>query len=179
MDRSICVHRAVFVLIPCLFVFSVSMLVERRPPLATITKSIDIDAPVEKVFELLNDPKRVPKYAPGVTSVEDVRQSEQHIGDSFRATYAVLGLHFPMTFTVTGYEQPTKLSTRFEGGMKGTWLWQLEPRGNSTHLTTQMEYEMAVGILGKAMNAMLVERMNEKNAEQLLENLKLVSEATP
>jgi hypothetical protein len=41
-----------------------------------------------------------------------------------------------------------------------------------------MEYEMAGGILGKAMNAMLVERMNEKNAERLLENLKLVSEAT-
>ena len=35
------------------------------------------------------------------------------------------------------------------------------------------------GILGKAMNAVLVERMNEKNAERLLENLKLVSEATP
>ncbi len=147
--------------------------------MATIHKSIDIDAPVEKVFELLNDPKRVPEYAPGVTSVEDVRQSEQHIGDSFRATYAVLGLHFPMTFTVTEYEQPTKLSTRFEGGMKGTWIWLLEPRGTSTHLTTQMEYEMAGGIFGKAMNAMLVERMNEKNAEQLLENLKLVSEATP
>jgi carbon monoxide dehydrogenase subunit G len=63
--------------------------------------------------------------------------------------------------------------------MKGTWLWQLEPRGTSTHLTTQMEYEMAGGILGKAMNAMLVERMNEKNAERLLENLKLLSEATP
>jgi hypothetical protein len=28
-------------------------------------------------------------------------------------------------------------------------------------------------------NAVLVERMNEKNAERMLENLKLVSEATP
>ena len=83
--------------------------------MATITKSIEIDAPVEKVFELLNDPKRVPEYAPGVTSVEDVRQSEQHLGDSFRAIYSVLRLDFPMTFTATEYEQPTKLTTRFEG----------------------------------------------------------------
>ena len=43
-------------------------------------------------------------------------------------------------------------------------------RGKSTHLTTAMEYEMAGSILGKAMNAVLVERMNEKNAERLLEN---------
>ena len=52
-------------------------------------------------------------------------------------------------------------------------------RGKSTHMTTAMEYEMAGGILGKAMNAVPVERINEKNAERLLENLKLVSEATP
>ncbi len=147
--------------------------------MATIHKSIDIDAPAERVFEMLTNPKRLPEYAPGLISVEDIRQTEQHIGDSFRATYSVLGLHFPMTFTATEYEQPTKLTMRFEGGMKGTWTWLLEPRGKSTHLTTAMEYEMAGGILGKAMNAVLVERMNEKNAERLLENLKLISEATP
>ena len=147
--------------------------------MATIHKSIDIDAPAERVFEILSDPKRLAEYAPGVISVENIRQTEQHLGDSFRATYAVLGLHFLMTFTATEYEQPTKLTTRFEGGMKGTWTWLLEPRGTSIHMTTAMEYEMAGGVLGKAMNAVLVERMNEKNAERLLENLKLVSEATP
>jgi coenzyme Q-binding protein COQ10 len=147
--------------------------------MATIHKSIDIDAPAERVFEMLTDPKRLPEYAPGLISVENIRQTEQHIGDSFRATYSVLGLHIPMTFTATEYEHPTKLTSRFEGGMKGTWTWLLEPRGKSTHLTTAMEYEMAGGALGKAMNAVLVERMNEKNAERLLENLKLVSEATP
>ena len=146
--------------------------------MATIHKAIDIDAPAERVFEMLTDPKRILEYAPGVISVEDIRQTEQHLGDSFRATYSVLGVHFPMTFTATEYEQPTRLTTRFEGGMKGTWSWLLEPRGTSTHLTTSMEYEMAGGMLGKAMNAVLVERMNEKNAERLLENLKLVSEAT-
>ncbi len=147
--------------------------------MATIHKSIDIDAPAERVFEMLTDPRRLPEFAPGLVSVEDIRQTEQHIGDSFRATYSVLGMHFPMTFTATEYEHPTKLTSRFEWGMKGTWTWRLSSRGQSTHLTTAMEYEMAGGILGKAMNAVLVERMNEKNAERLLENLKLVSEATP
>jgi uncharacterized membrane protein len=63
--------------------------------------------------------------------------------------------------------------------MKGAWTWRLSPRGKSTHVTTTMEYEMTGGILGKAMNAVLVERMNEKNAERLLENLKRVSEVAP
>ncbi len=147
--------------------------------MATIHKSIDIDAPAERVFAILTDIKRLPEYAQGLTSVEDIQETEQHLGDSFRGIYSTLRLHFPITFTVTEYEPPTKRTTRFEGGMKGTWTWRLSPRGKSTHVTTAMEYEMAGGILGKAMNAALVERMNEKNAERLLENLKLVSEATP
>ena len=40
------------------------------------------------MFELLYDPQRVPEYTPGVSSLEDVRLSEQQIGDSFRVTYA-------------------------------------------------------------------------------------------
>src|SRR5258708_15888012 len=104
--------------------------------MATIHKSIDIDAPAERVFEMLTDPRRLPEYAPGLVSVEDIRQTEQHLGDSFRATYSVLGLHFPMTFTATDYEHPIKLTTRSEEGMKGTWTWRLSPREKTTHLTT-------------------------------------------
>ena len=147
--------------------------------MTTITKSIDIEAPTERVFEILTDAKRLPEFAPGVVSVEDIQQTEQHVGDSFRATYSVLGFHFPMTFTTSEYEYPTKLTTPFQGGMKGTWIWRLEPRGNRTHMTIALEYQMPAGIMGKAINSMLFERMNEKNAERLLENLKLVSEATP
>ncbi len=147
--------------------------------MATIHTSMDIEAPAERVFELLADPARLPDYAPGVSSVESIQHTEQQVGDAFRATYAVLGLHFSMTFTTTAYEPPTTLTRRFAGGMTGTWTWRLEPRGERTHLTTAMEYELAGGILGKAMNAMVVERMNAQNAERMLENLKRVSEATP
>jgi hypothetical protein len=32
------------------------------------------------------------------------------------------------------------------------------------------------GIVGQAMNALLLERMNEKNIERMLENVKLIAE---
>jgi len=40
---------------------------------AVIEKSIVIHAPVKKVFELLDDPHRIPEYSPSVSRVEDVR----------------------------------------------------------------------------------------------------------
>jgi carbon monoxide dehydrogenase subunit G len=147
--------------------------------MATIHKSIDIDAPAERVFAILIDPKRIPDYTPAVINIEDIRQTERQIDDSFRVIYSVLGLHFPMIFTVTVSEQPTKRIMHFEGGMKGTWTWRLEPHEHGTRLTTAIEYKMAGGILGKTINAVLVERMNEKNVERQQDHLKLISEATP
>ena len=92
--------------------------------MATIHQSIDIDAPVERIFEMLTDPKRLPEYVPGVISVEDIQQTEQHLGDSFHAMYAVLGLHFPMTFTATAYEHPTKLTMRSSSHWPVWWSWR-------------------------------------------------------
>jgi uncharacterized membrane protein len=62
--------------------------------------------------------------------------------------------------------------------MTGSWQWTLEPLGERrTRVTARIEYVLPGGALGRAANALLVERMNEKNAERLLENLKLVAEA--
>ncbi len=79
--------------------------------MATIHKSIDIDAPAERVFEMLTDPRRLPEYAPGLVSVEDIRQTEQHLGDSFRATYSVLGLHIPLDRAERDLESGRRLKT--------------------------------------------------------------------
>jgi hypothetical protein len=36
---------------------------------------------------------------------------------------------------------------------------------------------MPGGVLGKAIDALLMERMNEKNAERMLENIKMIVES--
>ena len=40
-----------------------------------------------------------------------------------------------------------------------------------------IDYRMRGGILGKAIDALLVERMNDRNAARMMENLKMISEA--
>lgn len=83
-----------------------------------------------------------------------------------------------MKFTTVEYTSPTRIIQRMEGGMTGTFTWILEPRDGATQATVRIDYEMMGGVLGKAVNALLLERMNEKNAEGMLENLKMISEAT-
>ena len=44
-----------------------------------ISKSLEIDAPVEQVYALASDPKMVPSYAPEVARIDVVRRLSEHI----------------------------------------------------------------------------------------------------
>lgn len=148
----------------------------RDEELAKITKTVVIKAPVDKVFKVFDDPNAIPLYVPAATNVGNVRQSENRIGDTFRITYGLMGMHFDLDFTNIGYEPQKKIVRRFEGGMKGTMTYTLQAEADETRATFDADYEMSGGILGKAIDKLLVERMNEKNAERMLENLKMMME---
>jgi uncharacterized protein YndB with AHSA1/START domain len=142
-----------------------------------VQKTIVVNAPIEQVFQALDDPDKMPLYVPNVRKVSDVHRSDARLGDRFQATYMVLGLHFEETFTYTEYERPRKITAQFADGMTGTMSCTLEPLDESTRLTLENSYQMPGGVLGKARDALLLERMNEKTAERMLENIKMIVES--
>jgi uncharacterized protein YndB with AHSA1/START domain len=144
----------------------------------TIHKSTVVNAPIETVFDALDDPEALPQYIPPMTQVREVHRSNQRLGDSFQATYVVLGMHFDESFTYAEYVRPTKLVTRFVGPMTGTMGATLTlQKEATTHVDLAIDYQMPGGLVGKVADALLVERMNEKNAEHMLENLKMIVES--
>ena len=68
-----------------------------------ITKSVEVGAPVEKVFEMLDNPENFPVYVPNVTKVSNIRRSEKRLGDTFDVVYSMMGMEFPETFTYSEY----------------------------------------------------------------------------
>ncbi|TMA01526.1 MAG: hypothetical protein E6J97_02640 [Methanobacteriota archaeon] len=143
-----------------------------------ITKSVEVDAPVEKVFEMLDNPENFPVYVPNVTKVSNIRRSEKRLGDSFDVVYSMMGMEFPETFTYSEYAKPKRLAARYEGRMTGSMGITLEPKGSTTLATLDVNYEVRPGPFGKIANKLLFERMNEKTADRMLENIKMVIEAT-
>jgi carbon monoxide dehydrogenase subunit G len=144
--------------------------------MATIEKSTFIAAPVERIYAILADPDRLPQFAPGVSRVEDVRRTADGVGTSARIVYSVMGIEFPMIVRLTEHEPPHRAVVAMSGGIDGTQTWTLVAQGDGTRLGDRVEYELRGGLLGKALDALLVERMNEKNIERMLENLKLLGE---
>ena len=143
--------------------------------MAEIHKSTTVAAPVDKVFEIVDDPANFPRYVPNVQEVADVRRSDGRIGDSFRVIYKVLGVTFDEKFTVIDYERPNRVKSSFSGGMTGTFAWTFEPQGEGSKVTIDVNYELAGGPLGKAVDSLMLQRVNEKTIEDTLQNLARVA----
>jgi carbon monoxide dehydrogenase subunit G len=145
--------------------------------MALIEKSAVVDAPIEAVYDYMDDPTNVPDFAPGVERVEVLRRTDERVGDSFRLIYRVIGIDFPITFAVTEAERPHTLASRMEGAMTGEFRWQLDDPDGGTEIRLRIDYEVKGGAVGRAFDALMLERMNEKNAEQMVENLKARAES--
>jgi len=146
--------------------------------MATVDKSIEIHAAADAIFAIVNDPQRMHEYIPGVNRVENVRQTDQHIGDGMQVVHSVLGIPMTQRFVVTGWVRDQHIDLDVEGSMPGTFAWTFQPHGDTTRVSVHVEYELRGGPLGKAVDTLLIERMNEKNMERTLENLQLISEGS-
>jgi carbon monoxide dehydrogenase subunit G len=139
--------------------------------MSEIHKSVTIDAPADKVYEFVDNPENFSKYVPNVERVVDIKRSEGRVGDSFRVIYKVMGVTFDEKFTVTEHQPPRKAGSRFEGGMRGTFDWSFETQGQQTKTSVDVRYELAGGALGKAIDALVLERTNEKTIGDMLQNM--------
>src|SRR5687768_16435458 len=57
----------------------------------TIRKEIDIEAPVDRVFEICENPEAIADLVPQVTEVNMDHRTEERIGDQFKVTYGSFG----------------------------------------------------------------------------------------
>ncbi len=61
--------------------------------------------------------------------------------------------------------------------MTGTFDWSLSERALGTDVNVRIEYEFSAGgALAKGVDAALLKRLNEANAQRMLANLKQLAE---
>lgn len=140
--------------------------------MATIRRSISIHAPVERVFDYVGDPTHLPGIWPSLVEVRNV--VPQPLGNSFDWDYKLLGMR------IHGHSDPVELVknarqiTRSVRGIPNTFRWLYASHDDETEVTLEVDYE--VPVLGRLAER-LVGRINERDAETLLRNLKHEMEA--
>ena len=139
-----------------------------------IRKSITINAPVEKVFEYISDPKNTLEWWSNVTAVRDITgQGERQ---SWTFDYKMMGKQFTAKAKVISSRRNNDRRVESKGGMDAKWYWEFRPVGGGTQLRWVMDYTIPFPVLGM-IGELLIKRRNERVARFSMANIKERMEA--
>ena len=85
-------------------------------------------------------------------------------------------MHLDLKSTILTWEKNKSVVAQLEGAFPGTVSTTFDEQDDGVKVTQTFDYTIRGGVLGRALNAVLVERMNERNAQHTLENLKTLCE---
>jgi len=140
----------------------------------TINNSINISAPVEKVFAYLSDPRNSTEWFVGMTENTDV--SGSGVGQHSRWTYTMIGIPFHGDSKLTEHVPNQRLVYEQTGGITSIMTFTFAPHEGGTKLGLDIDYTIPVPVLGKLAEKVVFKR-NQREAQMSMENIKERSEA--
>jgi uncharacterized protein YndB with AHSA1/START domain len=134
-----------------------------------LNNSINISAPVEKVFACLSDSRNSPEWFVGMTEVTDV--SGSGVGQHNRWTYTMIGIPFHGDSKLTEHVPNQRLVFEQEGGITSTMTFTFGPHEGGTKLGLDIDYTIPVPVLGKLAEKVVFKR-NQREAQLSMENIR-------
>lgn len=143
--------------------------------MAKIRRSIEINAPPEKVFAFLDNPENFPKLEIGIKDVKIISKKKRGIGTIAHFVNEVAGLKFESDMETVKRIENKLFAVKAISGMKLKISEKLERVNGKTRVVWDLDYEMPYSFFGK-MTDKLFKRIAEKQAEEFLKNLKKILE---
>lgn len=143
--------------------------------MATLTRTITINAPVKKVFDYALDVRNL--WTMPNVALADIDLKPEGTGTTCRIWSHFLGFHIEGTLEYTEVVRPERIVAEVRFFMeRPTWTFTFEPVTGGTKITATGEWHVGVPVVGDT-----VEKMNVKEHEPLvdtmLDNLKTALEA--
>lgn len=145
--------------------------------MAHITRTININAPLSRVFDYVTNPENWTRYVTSLIDVKNVSNKTPVAGTTFEWVYRMLGMNFSGKGSITEYEKDKKFVLRMEGAfpIKETYHFERDKKG--TKLTFEIDYEMPGQLLGVIAKSRVIEKLNIREADTVLEKVKTLCEA--
>ncbi len=145
--------------------------------MAKLSRSIEIKAPVEKVFEFAKDVGKFWTSWPEEVAVRDVEMTPDGVGTSARLFSHFLAIHLEGTIEYTEVVPNERILAKVHFfGESPTWAFTFEPSDAGTKLTAEGEWHVKVPVVGKRVEGMMV-KGHEEGLESLLATVKSRLEA--
>ena len=145
--------------------------------MAKLTRSIEIDAPVEKVFDYALDVGKFWTSWPEEIAARDIVLTPDGVGTSARLFGHFLAIHMEGTIEYIEVVPNESIVAKIHWfGESPMWLFTFEPTDGGMILTAEAEWDVKLPVVGKRIEGMIV-KSHEKGLESLLETVKSRVEA--
>jgi coenzyme Q-binding protein COQ10 len=144
--------------------------------MATIKEKITINAPVDKVFGFMTSPDNWTKYVTSLTSVSDFSSAGLEPGTTFTWEYRMLGVKLSGSGTVSDNSKNAVFGMKMTGAVPMSEYYTFTPSAGDTELAVEITYELPGKVLEKIANSRIVEKLNQREAINVLEKIKLLCE---
>lgn len=142
--------------------------------MAKIKNSIDIDAPIERVYAFMTDPNNLPGVWPSLVETSNVERKEDG-SHSFNWVYKMAGMKFEGYSHTVEVEPNKRVIVKNESGIPATFNYHYQKMDGGMRLSIEVDYGMPDKLLAKLAEPLLV-RLNEYESDNLLKNVKAVME---
>ncbi len=145
--------------------------------MAHITRTININAPLSKVFDYVTSPENWARYVTSLVDVKNVSNKTPDTGTTFEWVYRMLGVNFSGKGSVIGYEKDKMFALKMEGAFPIKETYRFEGDAGGTNLTFEIDYDVPGQLLGVVADRLVVEKMNIREADTVLEKVKALCES--
>jgi acyl-CoA synthetase (AMP-forming)/AMP-acid ligase II/uncharacterized membrane protein len=137
-----------------------------------VERSTTIDAPRQRLWELVSDPARYPEFMHGITRLERAGEIERGLGARFSMRMRVGSADVGGLVEIVEFDEPRDLAWTSVTGIDQRGRWRLrETDDGATRVTLRLSYGSPGGILGAVADRFSAS-MVARNLERSLDNLK-------
>ena len=143
--------------------------------MAKVEATITITAPVEKIFNYIQEMTNLPEIWPSLVQITDMKQLPNG-GFSNRFVYKMAGIRLEGTSQGIENIPNQRIVSKTKGAVESTQTWLFKPEGKKTEVTFKVEYTIPIPVLGKLAEAVIV-KINQHEGQAIMANLKARMEA--
>ncbi len=148
--------------------------------MAKIHRDVVVNADPERCFDFIADPSLAPLFISSLYSITPMEVEPKGPGNKWGFEYDMFGVPLRGESECTEFQRPTKYVWRSvpdSSMIDTTFSYSFQPEGDGTRVSLDVEYEVPEKVLGgKLVDKLVVERMNEHEADAAIKNLKVVLE---
>ena len=144
--------------------------------MVSVSESIYVDAPVEAVFNFLDDPRNHAEVTPSLAEVRNIQPLENG-GKRVEHTYSMAGISLDGELIEKRHEDNERMAFDMSGGLSGEITIETKQANGGTELTYGATYELPGRVLSSVAEP-FVRKYNERELRTALENIKTTIEAS-